>query len=62
LSWLEAQDTGSLLDPLAPNSPAKSGGLVANNNEIYKSGEFRVQRQGRAPRSAANNNEYQRGE
>jgi hypothetical protein len=48
-----------LLNPLARNSPAKSKGVVVNNNEIYKAGEFRVQRQGRAPRPAANNNEYQ---
>jgi hypothetical protein len=41
------------------NSPAKSEGLVVNNNEIYKAGEFRVQRQRRAPRPTANNNEYQ---
>jgi hypothetical protein len=36
--------------------------VLVNNNENYKAGQFRVQRQGRAPRSAANNNEYQGGE
>jgi hypothetical protein len=33
--------------------------LIVNNNENYKAGKFRVQRQGRAPRMTADNNEYQ---
>jgi hypothetical protein len=44
------------------NSPANSMGVIVKNNEKYNAGEFRLQRQGRAPRAAANNNEYQCGQ
>jgi hypothetical protein len=44
------------------NSPANSMWVIVKNNEKYNAGEFRVQRQGRAPRAAANNNEYQCGQ
>jgi hypothetical protein len=48
-----------LLNTLARNSPARSMRALVKNNENYKPGSFRVQTQGRAPRAAANNNEYQ---
>jgi hypothetical protein len=36
--------------------------LIVKYNDFTMAGEFRVQGQGRAPRPAANNNEYQGGE
>jgi hypothetical protein len=49
----------ALLSRSLRNSPAKSNGGLVKNNEIYKPGSFRVQRQRPAPRAAENNNEFQ---
>jgi hypothetical protein len=48
-----------LINPSAPKFACKINERHVNNSEIYKAGEFRVQRQARAPQSAPNNNEYQ---
>jgi hypothetical protein len=46
-------------DPSEPCRRRIQRWAIVNNNENYNGRVIRVQRQGRAPRSAANNNEYQ---